>query len=98
MALKEFIKDPGATLDYSIDWNGPANARGPWLASGETVVTSTWTAPTGLTKVSDSIASGKATIWLSGGVAGTTYSVANKIVTSAGRIDERTITIRVKDR
>jgi hypothetical protein len=81
-----FIKDTEAVLDYVYDWSS-------WLATGETISSYTITTPTGITKASDSQATGKVTIWLSGGTAGTEYSVECKIVTSAGRTDERTMLI-----
>ena len=86
-----FVKDPDAVLDYGFDWSS-------WLATGETISTTTITAETGITKDSDSESSGVVTVWLSGGTAGNDYDVACKIETSASRTDERTITIRVKNR
>ena len=88
-AIKE--KDPSAVLDFGFDWSD-------WLASGETINTVTITVSTGLTKDSDSESSGIVTIWLSGGTAGTSYTVACKITTSAGRTDERSMTIMVINR
>ena len=81
-----FIKDPEAVLDYVFDWSD-------WLDTGETISSYTITVPTGITKNSDSQAAGKVTIWLSSGADGTEYAVECKIVTSAGRTDERTILI-----
>lgn len=52
----------------------------------------------GLVKNSDSFSATSTTVWLAGGTPGTPYSVANRITTSVGRIDERTITIRVTNR
>ena len=88
-AIKE--KDPSAILDYGFDWSD-------WLADGETISTVTITVASGLTKDSDSESDGIVTIWLSGGTAGSTYTVACKIVTSAGRTDERSMTIMVINR
>ena len=80
-----FTKDPEATLDYQVDWED-------WLA-GDTISTSAWTVPEGLTEVSDTKTTSTATVWLSGGTAGQTYAVENKIVTADARTDERTIYI-----
>ena len=99
-----FPKDPNAVLDFVFDWapltNGTTGGTSDWLASGETIATITITAETGLTVDSSSITdtNTSATVWLSGGTAGTTYSLACKIVTSASRTDERTIYIRVEQR
>lgn len=89
-----FTKDPIAVLDYAFDW------ATNWLDSdnSETISSHTITTETGLTKVSDSESAGVVTVWLSGGTAGKNYTVACKIVTSAGRTDERSITIQVRNR
>jgi hypothetical protein len=86
-----FIKDPQATLDYSVDWT-------LWLASGDYISSVVWTVPSGLTTVTTSNTNTLATIWLSGGTVGQSYSVQCKITTAGGRIDERTISIIVRQR
>jgi hypothetical protein len=91
--VANYIKDPQAVLDYGMDWG----AKG-WLQSGETITTSTWTVATGITKGATSNTTTTTTVWLSGGTVGTTYAATNTVVTSMGRTDERTITIRVQDR
>ena len=85
------LKDPSAVLDWMFDWTD-------WLASGETIISHTITADTGITADSSTESDGKVTVWLSGGTAGINYKVACKITTSAGRTDERTIWIKVTDR
>jgi len=45
-----------------------------------------------------SFLNGKVTAWISGGENGKTYRVSCKITTTEGRIDERSIFIKVKDR
>lgn len=85
-----FAKDPEAVLDYAVDWSR-------WLA-GDEIVTSEWTVPSGLTKVSDSKTTTKATVWLSGGTVGQSYTVTNRITTTGGRTEERSFTIRVEER
>lgn len=97
-----FIKDPSAVLDYKFDWKALTNDSGTsdWLASGETISSKTITASSGITVDSSSITdtNTSVTVWLSGGSAGNNYTVACLIVTSAGRTDERTITIQCRDR
>jgi len=85
-----FAKDPDAVLDYAVDWSR-------WLA-GDEIVTSEWTVPSGLTKVSDSKTTTKATVWLSGGTAGQSYTVTNRITTTGGRTEERSFAIRIEER
>lgn len=92
--LGDYIeKDPAAILDYSNDWTA-------WLtaAAADTIATSTWTIPTGLTSSSPAIAAGVTSLFISGGTAGTTYTVTNKIVTTGGRTDQRSFRVVVKDR
>jgi hypothetical protein len=97
---RTFVKDPDAVLDFRWDWRALTNGTGSsdWLADGETISSYTVTVPSGITLDSDSEADGAVTAWLSGGVAGEDYDVTCSIVTSAGREDDRTITIRVKER
>ena len=85
-----FLKDPQAVLDYQINW-------ATWL-SADTIATSTWTVPTGLTKASSTNTTTTATVWLSGGTADTSYNIVNTIVTAGGRTEERTLTIAVQNR
>ena len=85
MATFFAIKDPAATLDYYIDWTA-------WIGS-DAISTSTWTCTsTGIT-ISTSTNHGTATttVWLAGGTDGEVYDVVNHIVTSASRVDERTV-------
>lgn len=85
-----FTKDPNAVLDYSIDWTR-------WLA-GDQIAASEWIIPSGLTKMADSKTSTSATVWLSGGTAGQSYIVTNRMTTAAGRTEDRSFTIRVEER
>jgi hypothetical protein len=87
----DYTKDPDAVLDWLFDWT-------PWLGIGETISTSTFIITPGLTKNSNTNTATTATVWLSGGAAGKPYLVTNRIVTNQGRTDDRSITIRVKDR
>ena len=87
----DYTKDPDAVLDWKFDWYN-------WLTNGETISTSTFIVTPGLTVNSTSNTGSAATVWLSGGRTGQAYLVTNRITTSAGRTDDRSITIRVKDR
>lgn len=89
--IQTFRKDPSSVLDYGIDWS-------EWLATGETISTSTWTVPTGITEDSSSKSDTSTLIWLSGGTAGNVYELTNKIVTTGGRTCERSIMIIVEER
>jgi fructosamine-3-kinase len=85
-----FTKDPNAVLDYSIDWTR-------WLA-GDQIAASEWIVASGLTKMAESKTATSATVWLSGGTAGQSYIVTNRITTAAGRTEDRSFTIRVEER
>lgn len=87
------IKDPAAVLDYTLDWDAE-----DWLGADTITGTPVWTVPSGLTKDSQSNTTTTATAWLSGGTADQDYDVACKITTTAGRTDERTIRIQVRNR
>lgn len=91
MSIARFTHDPNSVLDYSVDWSS-------WLASGETISSSVWTVEAGLTKDSESNTTTVATVWVSSGTAGSDYEATNRITTTDGRTDDRTITIRVRER
>ncbi len=91
MAVTDHKKDPDAVLDWVWDWN-------EWLDEGETIASSTFIASVGITIDSESNTTKTATVWLSGGTAGQVYQVTNRITTSSGRTDDRSITIRVAER
>jgi len=83
-------KDPNGDKDYGVDWT-------EWLAA-DTILTSTWAVPTGLTKTSDSATGQIAAIWLQGGVPGEKYTVTNHITTAGGRSEDQSLIIRMKER
>lgn len=90
--MHEFpAKDPDAVLDIQFDWR-------LWLASGETITGRTITLTGSAAKDSDSESNGFVTVWLSGGDEGDRCTVACRIMTSAGRTDERTAGFWVRTR
>ena len=91
MSFLTFIKDPQAVLNYSVDWS-------LWLAAGDTIATSAWTVPAGLTLVSQSNNATMATVVVSGGTVGVNYVITNHITTAASRQDDRSIVLQVEDR
>lgn len=93
-------KDPNAVLDYAIDLangglNNGASTDTGWL-QGDTISSVAWTVPSGIVKDSDSATSTVATIWLSGGTAGTDYLVTARIVTASGRTQDVSLLIKVR--
>lgn len=87
-----FVKDPGATIDYAIDWSAG------YLA-GQAIIASAWAVtPPGIIIEASSIAAEKTVATLSGGVAGLVYHITNRVNFSDGRSDERMLVVRVEDR
>lgn len=86
----KFTQQPSEVLDYDIDLTD-------WMASGDTVSSTTVSAETGLTV---SVSNGTTTtpkIWCSGGSDGTTYKVTATIVTTDGRTKEIDFKITVSE-
>lgn len=92
-ALQVLRKDPQAVLDYTIDWG----SRG-WLQGGDTIASSAWVVPSGITQDSATHAATTATVWLSGGTVGADYTITNRITTVGGRTDDRSLIIQVRER
>jgi hypothetical protein len=81
-------KGPYDSLDYTLEWSD-------WL--GEDAIASvTWLAPDGITSSDPSNTATSATIWLSGGTEGKDYDVTCRVTTTAGRVVDRTLRIRVE--
>lgn len=90
-AVPWIAKDPDSILDYTIDWSA-------WLADSgaDTIASSTWVVAAGLTNNNATRTSTTATVWLSGGTAGTTYRVTNRITTAGGRTADRSFDVVVQ--
>jgi hypothetical protein len=80
-------KHPVSELDYQFDWS-------EWLDT-DTITSSDWDVPTGLTLADETYNTTTATVWLSGGTNGTTYQVVNTIVTADGRTESKALTVQV---
>lgn len=85
-------KDKDEVKDFTLDWSKE-------LATGDTISTSTWTAPSGITVSSQSNTTTTTTVFLSGGTVGQRYIVTNHVVTAANpsRTEEQSIEITVID-
>jgi hypothetical protein len=86
---QSFNKDPDAVLDFAINW-------ADWL-SDDIITASTWTVPAGITKDRDSFHEFLTVVWLSGGTAGETYTLVNRIETDESRTEDRSVFITVKE-
>jgi len=89
--MDNHIKDPDAVLDYGHDWSD-------FLAEcSDTIATSTWDVPAGMTEDRPSYVVGNTTVvWLAGGTHGTDYVVTNHMVTTAGREQDYSMKIKVR--
>lgn len=84
-------KDPEETRTYKMDWTAHLESQ--------LIANSTWTVPSGLTLITSGIIEGntKTYIVVSGGTAGTSYIVTNRIwISGASDIYERSGTLVVR--
>ncbi|RMG71917.1 MAG: hypothetical protein D6711_14155 [Chloroflexi bacterium] len=88
-----FLKDPDEVLDYQFSYQNELLSGSPV----DSISTSAFSVTSGLTVDSDTNDATTATVWLSGGTAGTNYQVTNTIVTIGGRTIEKSIYIKVRD-
>lgn len=90
------LKDPQAVLDYSIDWGAE------YLGEGDLIADSAWSAepdePDGVAIVGSDFDASSATVKAAGGIAGRLYALVNRVTMESGRIDERSIVLRVEKR
>jgi hypothetical protein len=84
--MATFPKYADEVFDYGCDWQ---------LPPGDTIVTSTWEVPAGLTKGADTFDATSTTVWLSGGTPGTAYDVFNHVVTADGRHGDGKVRLRI---
>jgi hypothetical protein len=87
----ERTKDPNEVVDYDITWADQMTDL------SDTIATSTWTVPSGITKDSSSNTTTRTKVWLSGGTAGETYTLLNRITTAGGRTLDQSIKLKMKD-
>lgn len=86
-----FYQDPAEKLDYQLDWTG--------FLGADTISSSAWAStPSGLTHVAAPNTTTTATLRISGGLVGTTYTVTNHVVLASGQEAERSFYLKVVDR
>jgi hypothetical protein len=86
--LPRYTQAPTDQLDYPVDWLGALTL------TGETIASADFTAP-GLTVIAQQNSTTGATVWLTGGSAGTTYPVTCQIVTNQGRTYDRSFLLYI---
>ncbi len=95
--------DPSARLDYRWDWAVPDSLGRTWL-DGDTILAATVTAtldgaPAATVTVEPATHDDTTvSAWVSGGTVGTTVALTCRITTAAGRIDDRTLWLRIRQR
>lgn len=97
MSLKWSSKDPDEVLDYKVDWIGTASDPGPLYGISDEISDSLWVIPANISKESDTFDDTSTTIWLSGGTAGETYVLLNRITTAGGRVFDQSVKLPMKD-
>jgi hypothetical protein len=89
------MKDPDAVLDYSIDW-------GAEYLGGDLVADSSWTVdpdePGGVTIAGSDFDATTTTVKAAGGLSGRIYKLVNHVTLESGRVDSRSIVLRVEAR
>jgi hypothetical protein len=85
-----FTKDPDARLDWKFDYD-------LWLEAEESIL-SAEILTEGVTVDDRDVQPRSVKVWLVGGTAGVTAQVTCRITTILGRIDDRTIRIRIRER
>jgi hypothetical protein len=87
--LPDFEKDPDSTTDFAFDWSADLD--------GDTLSTSVFLLPDGLTQVSVIMEPTRTAIFVSGGSCGAIYRITNRVTTSGGRSWDKTIYIKVTE-
>lgn len=87
MAFDTFDKSPIENIDFELDWTKSLK--------GDTISVSVWDIPPDLGESTTDNTNTTTTVWLTGGVDGTSYNVQNVVTTAAGRVMQHTITINV---
>ena len=90
------LKDPLATVDYTVDW------RADYLDEGDHLADSQWSVepdePGGVRVAANSFTLAEAKVAAAGGIAGRIYRLTNRVQTAAGLEDQRSIVVRVEAR
>lgn len=83
-------KDPDASLDYTFDWTPFLTRLSDSIASVSYVLTG------GLVQTRISNTSTQARSYVSGGTLGTIATITCRITTLAGRVDDRSINLKIE--
>jgi hypothetical protein len=89
------LKDPDAVLDYSIDWGAEYLGNDQLAQSDWSVVPDE---AGGVAIASHSFDENISTVKAAGGIAGRIYRVVNTVAMGSGRVDSRSVVLRVEKR
>lgn len=93
--MSYLLKDPGAVLDYIVDW-------GAEYLTGDLLAESAWsvvpTEPGGVGIESSDFDATTSSVKASGGVAGRLYRLVNTVLLQSGRVDSRSVVLRLEAR
>lgn len=90
MTIERRYKDPDEILLFGINW-------ADYLGT-DTIASSTWIVPAGVTMVSNSHTDTLATIKLSGGTLGQVYRITNRITTADGETVDKSLDIEIAEK
>jgi hypothetical protein len=104
------FKGPSEILDYDIDWTwrlysaselalaqAQQDAGEPvTITPADTIATSQFTLPAGITATQSANTTTATKVWLSGGTIGQVYLVQNEIVSAGGRTMDQTVKLKIK--
>jgi hypothetical protein len=92
VATKRFEQDPDAVLDYTLDWVD-------YLVEDDFIVDVAFTtSDVALVVNSENFTNTWTSVWLSGGLLAVSYSVVCHITTDAGRQDDRTFMLTIRQK
>lgn len=86
--MNEYTKDPDSDVFIGLDWTD-------WLEEAQIISTSEWIIPDGLTGASAQSDGWITKIKISGGTLNAVYECVNRITTSAGETEDRTIRVKM---
>jgi hypothetical protein len=95
--MEIFVKDPDSTVDYGISWGAG------YLSRGEIISSSSWSIfpiQIGGLEIegSPTFTETQASVFVKGGIERGLYRLTNRIITSKGRTDERTLTLKIGEK
>ena len=86
--MADYRKAATSVLDFTFDWS-------TYLGGVDTIVSSAWSVPSGITGTNQSSTATSTSIRISGGTLGKFYGLVNTITMASGQIDQRPLIITI---